>query len=134
MRRPHEYGLDIRDREARDAFWWIVLGELRSHTRVTEVSMTVAPQSSVDSIYIGFAVEGLLTDLVRPLPSAATSLEEIRRILNQRSIGSEPTGTPPPSTIPPAPPDPSPPPGPAPVPPGPEGDPTSIRYSMMELD
>jgi hypothetical protein len=137
-----QYGLDLRAQEAQDAFWWIVLQELRAHAHVTEVSMEVEERTSVDPFdrlervrvthpSIRFAVEGFLIDLVRPLPSAVSSLEEIHRTLDSwMEPRASSAGTPSTSTPTPPPPEPLQGPAQAQVP----MDDTSVMFSLLELD
>lgn len=137
-----QYGLDLRAQEAQDAFWWIVLQELRAHAHVTLVSMEVEERASVDPFdrlervrvthpSIRFAVEGYLIDLVRPLPSAVSSLEEIRRTLDSwMEPGASPAAVP----SAPTPPPPEQPQGQVQDRPDAPMDDTSIMFSLLELD
>lgn len=131
-----QYGLELRDQEVQDAFWWIVLQELRARMLVTGVSVEVEERAGVDPFdrlerahathpSVRFAVNGCLVDFVRPFPSATSSLEEIRRTLDS---WMEPS---PPSAATPSPPA-TPPQGPAQA--SAPMDDTSVMFSLLELD
>jgi hypothetical protein len=133
-----DYERFLRDREAQDAFWWLILQELRGGMRIHEVRFVVqerewrgileeivAIRRSPD---VAFSIGGISLEMVRPFPPSEESIEAIRLLLQEEALAD---GRASPPVRPPTPPVPP----PAPHPPTePEMDDTSKMFSLLELD